>query len=150
MQGHKDDEGTGAFLYEERLREFGQFNLEKRRFKRDLITVYKYLKGRCKEHRTRVFFSGGQCQDKRPWAPTGPTEAPPEHFCAVQATEPWHRLPRGCGVCSLETFRSDQKGAGHPALSFPAWAKVGPGGFHDPCQPQPLWYSMTRRIFAIS
>ena len=29
-----------------------------------------------------------------------------QHFCAVQVTEHWHRLPRGCGVSSSEVSRS--------------------------------------------
>lgn len=28
-----------------------------------------------------------------------------EHFCAVQVTEHWHRLPRACELC-LEIFKS--------------------------------------------
>jgi len=28
-----------------------------------------------------------------------------KHFCAVQVMEHWHRLPRGCGVSSLQIFR---------------------------------------------
>ena len=38
----------------------------------------------------------------------GDTEEPiTKHSCAVQVTEPWHRLPRACGL-SLETFRPQQ------------------------------------------
>lgn len=53
----KSQEGDGLkhFPYEERLRELGLSSLEKRGLWRDPFTVHKYLKGRQKWDRIRLF-----------------------------------------------------------------------------------------------
>jgi len=54
--------GLEHLLYEERLREFGLFSLEKRRLRRNLVVVFHYLKGASKKDRDRLFSRA--CCDK--------------------------------------------------------------------------------------
>lgn len=61
--------GLEYLSYKEKLRELEVFSLEKEA-QRNLINAHKYLKGKCKDG-SQIFFSGGQCQDKKQWAQTG-------------------------------------------------------------------------------
>lgn len=62
---------------EEKLRELQLLNLEEARG--DFISVYKCLKGGCKEDWSQAFFNGAQCQDKRPWAQSEIQQVPSQH-----------------------------------------------------------------------
>ena len=48
-------QGMKQLPHEDRLRELGLFNLEKRRLQGDLLVAFLYLKGSCKKEENRLF-----------------------------------------------------------------------------------------------
>ncbi|GAB0182046.1 hypothetical protein GRJ2_000669900 [Grus japonensis] len=76
--------GLEHLSYEERLRELGQFSLEKRRLRGHLISTYKHLKDRCDRTRGRGHKVEHRkfCLNMR------------KNFFTLRVTEQWNRLPR--------------------------------------------------------
>ena len=110
MKSHRMIKGLEHLTYEERLRELGLFSLEKGRLREDLLNVYKYLKGGCKEDGARLFSevpsdstrgSGHKLKHRR--LPLNIRK----HISAVRVTEHWQRLPRDVVESpSLEILKS--------------------------------------------
>jgi len=95
---------------EERLSDLGLFSLEKRRLRRDLISVHKYLK--CGSQRDMGNLFSAVCGDR-----TRGNSHKLEHrkfhssmqrnFFTVRVTEHWNRLPKGVvDSVSLEIFKT--------------------------------------------
>jgi len=112
----------------------------------NLINMYKYLRGQCKEDIAKPF----------QWCPV-PGQGAMElehkrfslntrqHCCAVWVTEHWHRLPGGCSLLLRDLQKPPGRGPGHPALGVPAWIGVGADGLRGLCQHQSVrvsvaWY----------
>lgn len=57
--------GLENWSYEERLKEWGLFSLEKRRLSRDMITVFQYIKGYSEEDSDQLFFMSAHCSTRR-------------------------------------------------------------------------------------
>lgn len=57
--------GLENWSYEERLKEWGLFSLEKRRLSRDMITAFKYIKGYSEEDSDQLFLVSTQYGTRR-------------------------------------------------------------------------------------
>ncbi|PKU46693.1 hypothetical protein llap_3010 [Limosa lapponica baueri] len=97
-KGQRMIKGLEHLLYEERLRELELFSLQKRRYMRSLINVYKYLKGGSdEEDRARLFSAvpvteprgNGHKQNLRRFDLNIR-----KHYFTGRVIKHWHRLPR--------------------------------------------------------
>jgi len=120
--GHKKD--LEHLSHEDRLRELGLFSLERRRFHRDLITAFQYLKGACRKDGDRLF-SRACCSRTR-----GDGFKLKEgrlrldirkKLFTMRVVRHWHRLPReAVAASSLAVFKARLDGA----LGNLVWWKV--------------------------
>ena len=100
--------GLEHLSYEERLREFGLFSLEKRRLRGDLIAAFQYLKGAYKKAGEGLWTRGNGFKLKEGRFRLNIRKK----FFTVRVVRSWYRLPRtAMDAPSLELFKTRLNGA---------------------------------------
>jgi len=108
-------QGLELLCYEERLREFRLFSVEKRKLQRDLIAAFQYFKGAYKKEGDK-FFSRACCDRTRSNGfklSEGRFKVDIRKiFLMMGVVKHWHRLTREVvEASSLETFKVGLDGA---------------------------------------
>ncbi|PKU46444.1 coiled-coil domain-containing protein 66 [Limosa lapponica baueri] len=112
MRATKMIRGLEKLSCEDRLRQLGLFNLEKRRLQGDLLAAFQYLKGAYKKDKDRLFSraccnrtrsNGFKLKEGRFRLDTRKT------FFTMRVAKHWHKLPREvvdahCVIVLLATF----------------------------------------------
>lgn len=124
-------EGLECLSSKEKLKELGVFNLEKEA-QRNLINAHKYLKRKCNDG-SQIFFSGGQCQDKKTGTNRRFLLNTRKNFHVEQVVEKCYRLARE--TVEFPAWRSPKATGTH------AWvtAVTGPALGHGLEQMGPEW-----------
>jgi len=116
--------GLEYLSYEDRLRELGLFNLEKRRLRDDLLAAFQYLKGAYREDGEGLFTR--VCSDRTRGNGFKLKEGRLrldiwKKFFTMRVVKHWHRLPReAVATPSLEVLKAKLDGA----LSNLVWWKM--------------------------
>ena len=119
--------GLEHLSHKDRLKEQSLFSLEKRRLRGDLINVYKYLRGGCREDGAGLFSvvpsdrmrgNGHKLKPRRFWLNVR------GHFCTGRGTEHRDRLPTEAGESPLEIPKTPGCCPAHCALGDAAWQGI--------------------------